>query len=162
MPTDTVRDLVARLADLLRREHGALADFILALADFDRRRLWIGLGYASLFDFLHRELRLSAGAAHYRKVAAELVQRFPEVVEPLRDGRLCFTSVVALAKVMTPENRHEVLPRFFHRSKRQALEVAAEIQPAQAAPHRAVVTAVRAAPSSAPAVSHGPLLAPAL
>jgi hypothetical protein len=63
-----------------------MADFLVALADFDRRRLWLELGHTSLFAFLHRELGLSAGAAHYRKTAAELVQRVPEVVEPLRAG----------------------------------------------------------------------------
>jgi hypothetical protein len=137
------RELTARLADLLRREHAAMADFLVALADVDRRRLWLELGHSSLFYFLHRELGLSKGAAHYRKTAAELVQRFPEVVDPLRDGRLCVTSVVHLAKVLTPENRHEMLPRFFHRSRREAMEVAAAIQPAEAAPRREVVTAVR-------------------
>src|SRR6266567_592003 len=134
-----------RLARLLRQEQGALADFLLALADFDRQRLWLELGHSSLFYFLHRELGLSKGAAHYRKVAAELVQRFPEVVEPLRDGRLCISSIVALAKVLTKENRHEVLPRFFHCSKREAQAEAAAILPAETAPHREVVTAVRLA-----------------
>ncbi len=66
-------------------------------------------------------------------------------MEPLRDGRLCVTSVVHLAKVLTPENRHEMLPRFFHRSRREAMEVAAAILPAEAAPRREVVTAVRIA-----------------
>jgi hypothetical protein len=61
-----------------------MTDFLLALADFDGQRLWIQLGHACLFDFLHRELGLSRGAAHYRKVAAHLVQRYPEMVEPLR------------------------------------------------------------------------------
>jgi len=47
-----------------------------ALANFDLRGLW-------------RELRLSDGAANFRKVAAKLIQGFPEVVEPLlgRSGR---------------------------------------------------------------------------
>src|SRR6266496_3723314 len=49
-------DLTLRLIELLRREHGALAEFLLALADFDRRRLWVERGHASLFSFLHREL----------------------------------------------------------------------------------------------------------
>src|SRR6266542_6029256 len=53
------RALSARLADLLRAEQVAMADFLLALADFDRRRLWVDLGYASLFAYLHRELGLS-------------------------------------------------------------------------------------------------------
>jgi hypothetical protein len=137
------RDLSARLSELLRREHDCMADFLVALADFDRRRLWVELGYSSLFWFLHRELGLSKGAAFYRKTAAELVQRFPEVIEPLRDGRLCISSIAELAKVISPENRVEVLPRFFHRSKHEAAEVAAEIKPVEKPPRREVVTAVR-------------------
>ena len=110
----SARDFTSHLAGLLRREHAALAEFLVALADFDRKRLWLELGHASLFYFLHRELGLSKGAAFYRKTAAELIQRFPEVIEPLRTGGLCLTSVVELSKVLTPENRDEVLPRFFH------------------------------------------------
>ena len=98
------RDLSKRLSDLLRREHVAMADFLVALADFDRRKLWVELGHASLFSYLNRELGLSKGAAFYRKTAAELVQRFPEIVEPLGDGRLCLTVVCELAKVIAPEN----------------------------------------------------------
>jgi 5-methylcytosine-specific restriction endonuclease McrA len=103
------------------------------------------------FYFLHRDLGLSKGAAYYRKVAAELVQRFPEIVEPLRDGRLCLTSVVELAKVITSENRAEVLPRFFHCSKREAKAVSAEIMPTEAAPSREIVTAVRVEAPAMPA-----------
>ena len=139
------RELSARLSELLRREHDSMADFLVALADFDRRRLWVELGYSSLFWFLHRELGLSKGASFYRKTAAELVQRFPEVIEPLRDGRICISSVAELAKVISPENRAEVLPRFFHCSKREAMEVAAEIKPVEGAPRREVVTALRVA-----------------
>jgi hypothetical protein len=133
-------DLAAQLAELLRREHAAMADFLLALADFDRRRLWLELGYPSLFMFLHRELGLSKGAAHYRKTAAELLQRFPELIDALRDGRLCITSIIELARVATTENLREVLPRFFHCSRREAKEVAIEIRPAAVVPHREVIT----------------------
>ncbi len=92
------RDLTARFASLLRREHEAMAEFILAVADFDRCRAWVELGYNGLFPFLHRELGLSKSAAFYRKTAAELVQRFPEIVEPLREGKLCLSSVAELAE----------------------------------------------------------------
>jgi len=145
----TARLVAARLADLLRHEHRAMADFLVALADFDRRRLWVDLGYSGLFMFLHRELGLSKGAAYYRKLAAELVRRVPEIVEPLRDGRLCITSIAELAKVLTPENHGEVLPRFFHRSKREAMEVTAELRPDAAPPKRDVVTKACAAPAPA-------------
>jgi hypothetical protein len=75
------------LAELLRRERDALAEFLSALADFDRRGDWVRLGHASLFAFLVKDLGLSNGAAAYRKAAVELVQRFPQVLEPIRDGR---------------------------------------------------------------------------
>jgi hypothetical protein len=141
------RDLTRRLAELLRREQGALADFLVALAEFDQERRWLELGHASLFYFLHRELGLSKGAAFYRKTAAELIQRYPEVVEPLRDGRLCLTSVVELARVITPENRGEVVARFCHASKREAKAISAELCPAEAAPRREMVTLLQPAPA---------------
>ena len=130
------------LADLLRREQADMTEFLVALAEFDGRKGWLELGYASLFYFLHRELGLSKGTAHYRKTAAELIRKFPEIVEPLRDGRLCITSIVQVARVLTSDNCREVLPRFFQRSKRDARAVAAALQPA-AAPHRDVVTGLR-------------------
>jgi hypothetical protein len=56
---DSARTLSENLASLLRHEHDALAEFLVALAVFDERRLWAELGYSSLFYYLHRELRLS-------------------------------------------------------------------------------------------------------
>ena len=129
-----------RLKVLLSKEQHSMADFLVELADFDERREWEEMGYASLFDFLHRELKLSKGASYYRQVGARLVRRHPEVLEALRDGRLCITSLAEVVKVLTPENCAAVLPKFFHCSSREARFVAAEVNPVQAAPRREVVT----------------------
>ena len=102
--------------------------------------MWRQLGHASLFDFLHREVGLSRGSAYYRQVASRLLGRFPEVAEPLRDGRLCISNVPQLAKVMTEENRATVVAKFFHCSKEEARQVVAEILPAEVVPTRTVVT----------------------
>jgi len=72
------------------------------------------------------------------------VERFPEVVEPLRDGRLCMSSVIELARVITEVNRADVLPKFFDKSRQEAKQVAAEIRPAEVVPVRTVVTSGRA------------------
>jgi hypothetical protein len=145
------RDLTDRLTELLHREHLAMADFLVALADFDRKRHWEALGYRSLFSFLRRELRLSAGAAQYRKTAAELVQRYPDVEAALRDGRLCLSSVIELSKVISPGNAAEILPRFFGLSSRDAAFVAASIRPVENPPVRDfLVTPVRGAPAVIP------------
>jgi hypothetical protein len=136
------RQLANALADLLRREHHALADFLVALAAFDAEQRWVDLGHNSLFNFLVRDLGLSKGAAFYRNRAAELVRKFPEVVEPIRDGRLCLSSVAELSNVLTRENLAEVLPRFFHLSRAEAKEITAELKPDPAPPIRSVVTTV--------------------
>jgi hypothetical protein len=146
---DTSRALADRLAELLSRERGAMAEFLVALADFDRGRAWAELGYSSLFWFLHRELGLSKGAAYNRKITAELIERHPEVLAPLRDGRLCLTSIVELAKVTTRDNVVEVLPRFFHLSRREAAEVSAAIRPVARPPVRDVVSQPIATPIAA-------------
>ncbi len=161
MDLDTARALSENLASLLRREHGALGEFIVALADFDRHRGWEELGHASLFSFLHCELRLSKAAAQYRKVAAELVQQVPPVAEALRDGRLCMTSVIEAARVVTVDNWKTVLPRFFGLSRREAMDVVAALQPDPAPPTRTVVTAVAvSAPRAATPAAPELLLAP--
>jgi hypothetical protein len=158
------RELSNRLAELLQKERHALAAFLIALSDFDRERRWVDLGHSSLFNYLHRDLGLSRGAAFYRASAAQLIQRHPEVVEPLRDGRLCFTSVVELAKVATSENIGTLLPRFFHLSKSEAKEVSAELNP-EPAPVRTVVSPARArapAPTLDLSLARAELAPPAL
>jgi hypothetical protein len=142
------RDRSHHLAALLRNEREAMADFLLALRDFDDGKSWRQLGHTSLFYYLRRELRLSAGAAQHRKTAVELIRRFPAVETALREGRLCLSSVCELAKVVTPENVEEVLPRFFGLSRSEAEAVAASIRPAAVVPQREVVTPVRTGDSS--------------
>ncbi|HUL59910.1 MAG TPA: HNH endonuclease, partial [Anaeromyxobacteraceae bacterium] len=151
---NTAHDLTLRLAELLRSERSALAEFLLALAAFHRDERWRELGHTSLFYFLRRELGLSAGAAQHRKTAAELILDFPGIVEPIREGRLCLSTVCKVQKVLTRENWRDLLPRFFGLSKREAEALVAELQPAEVVPLRAVVTAVRApAPPSREAQS---------
>ncbi len=140
------RQLRDGLTALLRAERTAAADFLLALSDFDRRRGWELLGHASLFAFLVVELRLSKGAAYVRSSAARLLQAFPRAIDPLRDGRLCLSSVGELARVATADNFEVVLPRFFGCSAREAREVAAGIIPHESPPRRDQVTRLAPAP----------------
>ena len=140
-----------------------MADFLLALADFDRRRGWETLGHASLFAFLNVELGLSKGAAYVRSSAARLIQNFPDALVPLRDGRLCLSSVAELARVATQDNFAAVLPRFFGCSSREAREVAAAIAPREAPPLRDQVTRVAPAAGLAPGSQpRSPLASPAV
>jgi hypothetical protein len=152
------RQLRDALKVLLRTEQSAMADFLVALADFDRRRGWEPLGHVGLFAFLVADLRLSRSAAFYRRSAAELLQCFPEVIAPLRDGTLCLSTVGELAKVLTEENRANVVPRFFGLSSREAQELVAELQPRPVPSTRMVVTGALSRPTPSAASSSLPLL----
>jgi hypothetical protein len=136
------RQLRDALKLLLRKEQAAMADFLVGLADFDQRRGWERLGHASFFAFLHFEMGLSNSAAFYRMSAARLLQRIPELLESIANGRLCLSTTAELAKVVTEENWTQVAPRFFGLSAREAREVVAELQPQAAPPLRAVVTSL--------------------
>ncbi|WP_041453732.1 HNH endonuclease [Anaeromyxobacter dehalogenans] len=147
---DNATEFTKRLVELLRSERHAMAEFLVALAEFDRRGLWRQRGHTSLFSFLHRELKLSAGSAQLRKTAAELIQRYPAVEGALREGKLCLSSVCELAKVVTTDNCSEILPRFFGLSSRDAAAVAVSIRPVENPPRREIVVPVR---SAAPVVA---------
>jgi hypothetical protein len=110
---------------------------------FHAKKRWRELGYASAFAYLRGEFKLSEGAAYNRIVAAELVDRMPEVEAAVRSGDLCFSTVNQVAKVLTPENKDELLPRFLHLSRRQAEQLAVSLRPVEVIPLREVVTAIR-------------------
>lgn len=106
----------------------------------------------SLFEFLTRELRLSRGNAFYRAKAVGLVQRFPEVLVALHEGKLSLTCVPEVARVLTENNRAEVLPRFFHLSREDAKLLSVELVPREVVPVRDVVSVVRPAALATPTV----------
>jgi hypothetical protein len=133
------------LKALLRKEQAAMSEFLIALADFDRRRGWEALGHASLFAFITSELGLSPAPTYWRQEAARLLRRFSDLAGPLRRGELCLTTMAELAKVLTKENQEVVLPRFLGISSREAKEIVAELQPREAPATRTVVTRVQRA-----------------
>jgi 5-methylcytosine-specific restriction endonuclease McrA len=151
----TATEITNRMRSLLRCEQGAMADFLVALAEVIDQQLWRELGYSSPFYYVRREFRLCAGAAQNRITAAELILWAPEVEAALRSGQLYLSTVTVVAKVLTSENKEQVLPRFYGVSRREAEQVAVAIRPAEVIPVRDVVTPLR------PAASTGRAVAPA-
>jgi hypothetical protein len=68
-------------------------------------------------------------------------------------GALCFSTVTQVAKVLTPENKDELLPRFFRLSRSQAEQLAVSLRPVEVIPVREVVTAIRPPPAAARAAA---------
>src|SRR5690349_8236168 len=96
--------LIDRLVSLVARERAARAEFIIHLAEMDRRKLHLEAGYSSLFVWLTTALRMSRASAYRRVTAARLHARMPAVGSYLREGRLTLTKLCALKNVLAPEN----------------------------------------------------------
>jgi len=109
MSEKTTYEIVAELKDLLARERVTLVPILEGIARIDERKLYLDLGYDSMWAFLKRELGQSEAMIHYRLASSRMLRRFPQVAEPLRDGRLCMTVLASLAKVLTEENVDELI-----------------------------------------------------
>jgi hypothetical protein len=121
--------LAHRLADLCGEERNVQVDFLLHLAEFDRRRVWLEAGYGSLWTFCQEVLHLRESAAGRRIGAMKALRRFPSLEAPLRDGRLCLSTVNLLAPVLSDENLHDLVGRAAFLSKVDTEKLVASIRP---------------------------------
>ncbi len=71
-----------------------------------------------------------------------LVRQFPQVLEAMRAGKLCISTIPEVARVLTAQNAASVLPRFFYLSRDDAKLLSVELAPRQVVPVREVVTTV--------------------
>ena len=134
-------ELLRRLADLLRQSRHNEADLVAHIGEVDERRLYAREASPSMFAYCTEVLHLSEAEAYLRIAAARAARVHPVLLTMLRDGRLHLTGIAKLAPHLTPENASTLLSRATHRSKRQILELLAEV-----APRPDVPTAMRRLP----------------
>jgi hypothetical protein len=118
--------LVAEMKRLAHCERGVTAELIAHLAELDSRRLYLGLGFASLFVYCTGALRLSEHEAYNRIEAARAARRFPPVLDLLREGKLNLTTIRLLAPHLTGGNHEDLLASAYGRSRREVEELLAE------------------------------------
>src|SRR5262245_30233421 len=84
MSERTPLDLRQELAQQLVAEHGPTIATIFLVAEIDRRKTYVEEGFSSTWDYLRRVFNQSDTMIHYRLTCARAVNRFPQVIEPLR------------------------------------------------------------------------------
>src|SRR5690606_2840272 len=115
----SLTELRGRIVELKRRENVALAQMIEYLAEMDLRQGYRELGYSSLFAYCTKELKYSEASAYRRIAAARVIADHPEVLGKIRDGSMHLCAVAELAKVLTEENKSELIPAAVGASKRE-------------------------------------------
>src|SRR3990172_1292883 len=124
--------LVSRTTALAAREREARADFIVHLAELDRRRLYLSAGFPSLFAWLTDHLRFSRASAFRRVTAARLHARMPAVGAYLREGRLSLTKLCLLREVLEPESFLALLNQAASMTEKEVEELAVILGPRRA------------------------------
>ncbi|WP_242340945.1 MULTISPECIES: HNH endonuclease [Anaeromyxobacter] len=138
--------LALRLRELAGEERNVQVDFLLHLDEFDRRRAFVEIGHASLWAYCLEALHLREGAAGRRIQAMRVLRRFPILEAPLRDGRLCLSTVALLGQVLTEQNVDDLLARAAFRTRAEVEHLVASVQ-ARTAPRAGLRKLTERAPA---------------
>ena len=126
--------LLSSVKSLACAERRVTAQLIAALVELDRRKLFLGQGYPSLFNYCTQVLHLSEHAAYGRIEAVRAVHRFPIVLDHLADGAVTLTTICLLAPLLTAENHETLLVTARHKSRREIEHLVATMRPKPDAP----------------------------
>jgi 5-methylcytosine-specific restriction endonuclease McrA len=118
-------ELLGRLDELACVERKLIAEVVAHLAEVERRKLHLALGYGSMFAYATERLRFSEQAAYRRIRAARLSLEHPQTIDYLAQGELTIASV----SVIAPHADAELLEEARGKSKREVEELIAERQP---------------------------------
>ena len=118
-------ELLAALSALVQREHELLSDFLAHLAELDERRLYLDLGFSSLFAFCTDALGLSRSSAGRRIAAARVCRRFPEAFGRAARGELELSVLCELSRYLNPENATKLFDSCSGKSYELVLELLA-------------------------------------
>lgn len=91
-------NLILAVRSLVKEERRITRELLDHIGEVARRRLYADLGFASVFDWLVKDLGYSESAAYRRMQAARILQAVPEVAGKIESGKLALT---VLSKVQT-------------------------------------------------------------
>ena len=138
--------LLRTLATVVTRDRETTAELLALMAEVDKRQLFRGEGYPSMFRYCVEKLRMSEDVAYKRIQTARAARRFPTILPAIADGRLHLTAVVLLKPFLTSENAEALLTGAAGKTKAQV-----EVLIAERFPKADVPTSIRViAPPAAP------------
>ena len=109
------QELLSRVKLAVKNEREATEVVLQYLLEVDRRRLFLKLGYPSLFDFCVRELGYCAGSAHLRIQAMRLLREVPahdrqEISQKISSGVLTLSQLSNIQTYSRQVVSHRVQP----------------------------------------------------
>lgn len=134
------------LLDLIKNksqeEKHLTLEVIQLIREVEMRRLFLELGYGSLFDYVTKELGYEETSAVRRISAARLIKVIPELEQKVAEGRLSLSSLNQAqsffrreeklqSKKLSVESKKEVLELLENKSTREVQKILIQLSPNQ-------------------------------
>src|SRR4051812_28911001 len=119
------QQLLSELSSLVKTGNVLNADVLAHLAELDERRLYLELGFSSLFAYCTESLGMDESSAGRRITAARVCRKFPEVFERVASGALGLSVLCALNPHLNLENSAELFEVCTRKSRRRVEEILA-------------------------------------
>ncbi len=166
MPTHTLTHLsdealLRDLATLLAQDRATLAALLAHLGEVDARRLYLPLGYPSMYLYCVEHLHMSEQTAYKRIAVARLARTFPAILPAMAQGQLHLSGVLLLAPHLSPTTVEALLEAGAYKTRSELEHLLAERHPRPDLPARlaplAPVTPARPCPELSPGIVGAPL-----
>ncbi len=113
------RALLSGIRKLSETERKTVLSILVHLIEIDRRKLYLPLGFSSLYEFCTERLGYSESTAGRRISIARCIRDYPAVYRSLSCGKVSMTNLAMITRIMTPENVSDLLCRIEGASKRE-------------------------------------------
>ena len=113
------RQLLSSIRKLSEKERETVLSILVHLAEIDRRKLYLPMGYSTLYEFCKKHLGYCEATAGRRVNVARCIGRFPLAYRALASGKVSLTNLTLITKLMTTENAGELLSRIAGAPKKE-------------------------------------------
>lgn len=113
------KELLETFSSLVLKERTTTSEVVSYIAELYKRRLYLELGYPSLFVMLTEKYFYSKSAAYRRIQSAKVALLFPIVLEYLNQGRTNLINLSLVESNITKENGEKIISDILDKSKEE-------------------------------------------
>ena len=126
------RQLLSRIRKLSETERKAVLSILVHLIEIERRKLYLPLGFSSLFEFCREHLGYSESTASRRIRIARCIRNYPQCYRALASGKVSMTSLAMITRIINTENASELLSRIEGASSKEVELLVSSLRPKSA------------------------------
>ena len=135
---------------LVRKERQLIEVLIWHLQEIQDRKLYISMGYSSLYECLVKHFKYSESVAYQRLSALKIIKAVPLASQSLKEGKVSLTTLCQVQSViqkqekdlgakLSIETKQSYLKSIENKTSQQVKHVLAEINPTSALPKDKVI-----------------------